>query len=401
MNKSVDQSEINTAIFQSNILSLIDFCKGLAIAWIVLYHYKPGWFGWQGVHVFIVLSGFGLTYSCLKKSDNISWKPWYLKRFERILPTYWLVSLSGFLIMLCLYLIKGQYVVTNIINTTINIILGFLLLQNFSYRTMFEPPTSDPLWFIPLIVGCYLVFPWLYHLILKDKTTKGYLTILLGVAALEFIYRAISIYWLDGFPIGFESPLLSVIPLKALNRLPDTFPFQLQAPFGIFLSRIAEFTLGMIGARLLIKNQQNFYNTFINYKMGIAGLLIWLSGYALVFAGLWEWVFADFFITLGLVLWLVNLARIFQRSFSFLFAKVSQLGIWSYYIFLTHHTFLYLLGEIQEKLVIDNNNLLIIIKLSLLGFSIIATGIASWLLMKFDKSRFSKLIIQKSIARFL
>ncbi len=401
MNNSVDKSEINTAIFQSNILSLIDFCKGLAIAWIVLYHYKQGWFGWQGVHVFIVLSGFGLTYSCLKKSDNISWKQWYLKRFERILPTYWLVGLSGFLIMLCLYLIKGQYVVTNIINTTINIILGFLLLQNFSYRTMFEPPTSDPLWFIPLIVGCYLVFPWLYHLILKDKTTKGYLTILLGVAALEFIYRAISIYWLDGFPIGFESSLLSVMPLKALNRLPDTFPFQLQAPFGIFLSRIAEFTLGMIGARLLIKNQQKFYNTFINYKMGIAGLLIWLAGYALVFAGLWEWVFADFFITLGLVLWLVNLARIFQQSFSFLFAKVSQLGIWSYYIFLTHHTFLYLFWEIQEKLVIDNNNLLIIIKLSLLGFSIIATGIASWLLMKFDKSRFSKLLIQKSITRFL
>ena len=85
MNKS--RYKTDTAVVQSNVLSLLDFCKGLAIAWVFLFHYEPGWFGWQGVHVFIVLSGFGLTYSCLKKSDNISWKQWYLSRFEKILPT--------------------------------------------------------------------------------------------------------------------------------------------------------------------------------------------------------------------------------------------------------------------------------------------------------------------------
>lgn len=390
---------------QPNVLSLIDFCKGLAVAWIFLFHYTSTWFGWQGVHIFIVISGFGLTYSCLKKTDNISWKQWFLRRAERILPAYWLVSLGGFLIMVLFYCLKGQNLAANVLKSAINVILGLLLLQNFSYKTMFNPPPSDPLWFIPLIIGCYLVFPWLYNLTVKHQTTKGYLLILLGVAAIEFIYRAISIYWLDGYPIGFENPLLgnlSLQPLKPLNNLPDTFlvPFQLQAPFGFFPARITEFLLGMLGASILIQNPQKFHNIFVNYKMALVGVLIWLAGYALVFMGFIQWIFADFFIALGLVLWVVNLAWIFQQRLSFLFLKMSQLGSWSYYIFLTHSTFLFLSWEIEAHLVVDNN-LLTIIKIALVGLIIIGTWLASWLIMKFDKSRFPKLIIQKSIAIFL
>ena len=405
MNKFIDKSEPDTAISQPNFINLLDFCKGLAITWIFLYHYKAGWFGWQGVHIFIVLSGFGLTYSCLKKGGTIAWKQWYLKRAERILPAYWLVCLSGFAIALCFYLIKGQDIVANLIKSVINLVLEILLLKNLSYQTMFMPLPNDPLWFIPLVVGCYLVFPWLYHLISKCNTTKDYLSILLGVAAIEFIYRAISIYGLDGFPVGFENPdiiaqQLSFPLVEPLNQLPDTFlmPFQLQAPFGLFPSRIAEFMVGMIGASLFIKHS---HTSFINYRMGVAGVLIWLSGYALVFAGLWGWIFADFLITLGLVLWVVNLARICYHRFPWLFLKLSQIGVWSYYIFLTHHTFLYLSGEIKAQLTVDNNLVIIIQLFFLLGLSMIGTAIASWLLIKFDKSRFSRLIIQNSVARFL
>lgn len=403
MNKPSYKTE--SGISEPIVLSLIDFCKGLAIAWIFFFHFQPSWFGWQGVHVFIVLSGFGLTYSCRKKNEKILWKKWYLKRFERILPTYWLVSLSGFLIMVCVYILKRQDVAANVFKSVISIFLGLFLLQNFSYQTIFYPPTSDPLWFVPLIVGCYLVFPWLYNLTLKFQTTKGYLSILLGVAAIEFIYRAIAIYWLDGYPIGFENPLLgdlSLLPLQPLNKLPDTslMPWQLQAPFGLFLARIAEFVLGMLGGSILVQNSQKFHNIFVNSWMGIVGVFIWLAGYALVFVGLWGWIFADFIISLGLILWVVNLALLVQQRFSFFFVKLSQLDSWSYYIFLSHSTFLYLSWEIEANLAVDKN-FLTITKISLLGFSIIGTWVASWLLMKFDKSRFPKLIIQKTIARFV
>ncbi len=28
------------------VLGLLDFCKGLAIIWIVLIHWRPEWFAW-------------------------------------------------------------------------------------------------------------------------------------------------------------------------------------------------------------------------------------------------------------------------------------------------------------------------------------------------------------------
>ena len=395
-----------------NVLSLLDFCKGLAMIWIFLFHYQRDWFGWQGVHIFILLSGFGLTYSCLSK-NKISWKHWYVRRAEKILPTYWLVALSGFLLMICMVIIKSyDEPLNDFIKSIIRLILDIFLLRNLSYQTIFNYPfvtilPNDPLWFVPLIFGFYVIFPWLYTLIRKYRTAIGCLSILLGAMAIEFIYRAISIYLLDGFPIGYENSLignLSVLALNPLERLPDSFtmPFQLQAPFGLFPSRIAEFVLGMLAAVALVENEQNFNNTFVNYRMGITGVFIWLAGYALVFVGLCGWVFGDFVISLGLVLWLVNLAWLCQQILPFLFLKVSKLGSWSYYIFLTHVLILHLLEDIAAKLVTDNilprSSLL---KIAILGFMIIGTWVASWLLMKFDKSKFPQIITQQTIARFL
>lgn len=396
-----------------NVLSLLDFCKGLAIAWVFLFHFQRNWFGWQGVHVFIVLSGFGLAYSCLNKSKVFSWKQWYVRRAERILPAYWLVSLSGAFLMVCI-IVLGGYAdpVKNIIKAIVRLILDISLLRNLSYQTIFNYPfinilPNDSLWFVPLISSLYIIFPWLYNLILKYKTAKGYLLILLVAMTTEFTYRAISIYWLDGYPIGYENSLLgdsSVLPLTPLNRLPDSFmmPFQLQAPFGVFPARIAQFTLGILGAIALFQNEQKFGKIFVNYQMSIIGVFIWLAGCALVFVGLWGWVFGDFIIALGLILWFINLAWLFQQRFTFLFLKLSQLGRYSYYIFLTHILILHLCENIAIKLVADNIlPELTNIKIIILVFMIIGTWVANWLLIKFDKSRFPQLIIQRSVARFL
>lgn len=392
-----------------DVLSLLNFCKGLAIVWIFLFHYHKTWFGWQGVHIFIVLSGFGLTYSCLNKDKPIVWKHWWIRRAERVLPVYWLVALCGSLIGAFLLILNGrESIVSAIVKSTVRLVSDISLLRNFSHQTIFNYP-NDPLWFVPLIVGFYVFFPWLYSLVSKYRTSRGCLLILLGTMATEFVYRAISIYWLDGYPIGFEKPLiigaLSILPLEPLGRLPDTSTmlFQLQAPFGLFLSRIAEFVLGMLGAIAIVQNEQKTSNMLINYRTGLTGAFIWLAGYALVFMGLWEWIFCDFVIALGIVLWVINLAWICQQKFTFLFLKVSQLGIWSYYIFLTHGIVLRVLNEAETSFFIDNvlPDSSIIITLFALGFLIVGTWVASWLLMKFDKSKFPKLVIQNSITKVL
>src|SRR5689334_16717282 len=73
-----------------HILALLDFCKGLAILGVMLVHAVHRGFGWQGVHLFIVLSGFTLACSDLKRGGAIDRRAWALRRANRILPAYWL-----------------------------------------------------------------------------------------------------------------------------------------------------------------------------------------------------------------------------------------------------------------------------------------------------------------------
>jgi len=155
----------------------------------------------------------------------------------------------------------------------------------------------------------------------------------------------------------------------------------------------------MLAASALLKNSKLPSTLFAYSRIGIVGLIIWVAGFSLVFMGLREWVFADLFISLGLVLWVVNLAWICQQRFSFVFVKLSQLGQWSYYIFLTHGIFIFIDWKLGEKLAVENN--IQIPRLVTLGGLIIGTWLTSWLVMKFDQSRFPKLIIKQTFARFL
>lgn len=397
-------SSINNSTSHPNVLSLIDFCKGLAIVLVFLFHYSKTWFGWQGVHIFIVLSGFGLTYSCLNK-QNISWKHWYIKRAERILPVYWLVSLFGFLFLTCINLRQDNLAI-NFVESLGRLILDLSLLRNFYYKTIFNYP-NDQLWFVPLIVGMYMIFPWLYKLIIKHRTIKNYLIILIGAITTEFIYRATSIYLLDGAPVGFQTPLWGLpLQIEPLNLIPNNFlfPFQLHAPFGQFPARIAEFTLGMIGAVLFVENKHIFNKIFSN-SMLVLGIVIWLAGYTLVYVGLWGWIFASFLIALGIILWTINLAWFCQQKFSLLFLNFSHLGKWSYYIFLTHSVFIHIF-EFQvfnnvETSFLSNLPVFLLIKIWIFGCIVFATAIASWLVMQFDKSKLPKLITQRSIAQVI
>jgi peptidoglycan/LPS O-acetylase OafA/YrhL len=46
--------------------------------------------GYQGVHIFFILSGFGLAYSRFLKPDE-SWSIFMRKKFFRLYPTYWIL----------------------------------------------------------------------------------------------------------------------------------------------------------------------------------------------------------------------------------------------------------------------------------------------------------------------
>jgi peptidoglycan/LPS O-acetylase OafA/YrhL len=82
----------------------LDFLRAFAISFVFLFHYfilshgQPEWlpdlasFGWTGVDLFFVLSGFLISFqlfSLIKLGQGISLKEFFLKRIFRILPAFW------------------------------------------------------------------------------------------------------------------------------------------------------------------------------------------------------------------------------------------------------------------------------------------------------------------------
>lgn len=97
--KSARPVELKT----SKKLHGLDHLRAFAIGFVFLFHYfilsngQPGWlpevaeFGWTGVDLFFVLSGFLISsqlFDTIKQGYEISFSHFFLKRFFRIIPAY-------------------------------------------------------------------------------------------------------------------------------------------------------------------------------------------------------------------------------------------------------------------------------------------------------------------------
>ncbi len=106
----------------------------------------------SGVFVFLFISGllFG-------KKEITNWKQWFLKRGIRILIPFWFFVLIDFII---------EGLVWN--NITIKQVLAYA----FNLQGLFGiRETTKPLWFLTLLMICYLITPALYKLKRISLTT--------------------------------------------------------------------------------------------------------------------------------------------------------------------------------------------------------------------------------------
>ncbi len=101
MNPTPITSQIDT---DSHKLAGLDHLRALAITLVFFFHYRlfghPDWegkicgFGWTGVDLFFVLSGFliaGQLFARIASGKQILYKEYFLKRVFRILPAYFTV----------------------------------------------------------------------------------------------------------------------------------------------------------------------------------------------------------------------------------------------------------------------------------------------------------------------
>jgi peptidoglycan/LPS O-acetylase OafA/YrhL len=70
-------------------IARLDGLRGIAIALVIAFHALHFSFGWIGVDLFFVLSGYLVTAILRRdRGNDIYWKPFYIKRATRILPPF-------------------------------------------------------------------------------------------------------------------------------------------------------------------------------------------------------------------------------------------------------------------------------------------------------------------------
>ena len=127
---------------------------GCAIVWIMMLHFtftqvKPlgfvAQYGFAGVEIFMLVSGFGLFFSLDKDSRLLTF---YRRRLLRIFPTYYLLGIAASIILFHDGILAYLYRYSTI---------GFWA-SDFYWE-----------WYVPSIVALYLLAPFLKKLIDKEQ----------------------------------------------------------------------------------------------------------------------------------------------------------------------------------------------------------------------------------------
>jgi len=150
------------------------------------------------VHMFFVLSGYGLTLSLLKKG-TVDWAAWARKRFRKIVVPYWVAVVITFAVAnLSLYWAPGG---ASYSWTTLLAYLAFL--RNFDVPGHAMNPAF---WFMPVLIGFYALFPLMF-LVLKRLGITGLIALSLLVANV-----AIAVFVKGGYSVEHQaaSPLFFV-----------------------------------------------------------------------------------------------------------------------------------------------------------------------------------------------
>lgn len=152
--------------------------RGIAIIAVLISHYFSQFnickLGWIGVDIFFVLSGFLISNILLtsKKNEKIIFFNFYLRRFLRIIPVY-------FLFLLCFYTIIIIFHKQQIFSYYIRNWWYYpLFIQNWLYIIKGQPHEYylTHLWSLSVEEQFYIIWPFIIYF-LKQKFIKTFLII--------------------------------------------------------------------------------------------------------------------------------------------------------------------------------------------------------------------------------
>lgn len=185
----------------------IDGLRAVAVLAVFIFHLNPNWLagGYLGVDIFFVISGFLITniiYLELQ-DDSFSFVNFYTRRIKRILPVFFVVLVTGFLLSTYFMLPLVAQGMANSGLSSLLFIANFYFAQGQGYFD--APAQAQPflhLWSLSVEEQFYFIFPF----VLFFSFRKGFITrtlvilfaILLVVSAVDlqkFGFTSDSYYW--------------------------------------------------------------------------------------------------------------------------------------------------------------------------------------------------------------
>ena len=262
-----------------------------------------GWLGYQGVSLFLALSGFGLTYSLAHRSARAEIKlgEYFRRRALRLLPLYWAAH-AFFLLFSSL---TGQPHISPADPRFYLSLAGLRFLPDTFYYV------SPAWWYVWLILQFYVVFPWLWRWLHRHGLKKFWI----GTLALTLAARAIALMLLDSH--------LEMLSMGA-----------------IFVTRLFEFAFGM-GLAYRLSQQPGVLDRFSRKRWTVAAAFVgYLAALACSLTREGQIVahvlygVCLFWLTYSLARWLAPRARLSVRA-------LAWLGRQSYPLMILHQPILW------------------------------------------------------------
>jgi peptidoglycan/LPS O-acetylase OafA/YrhL len=311
----------------------IDISKGLAILFVAYFHFcstyfqhgvlpPPDWsnlavsvltilrlvwskvsgLGFHAVGVFIILSGWTLMQSTMRRAESgpLAWGSWYRARFLRLYPMYWVAHL---VYLLSPFVARLEPVDDRIILSLLG--LRFIDIQmNFMYL-------NAAWWYFSMLIQFYLIFPLLFW---SARRLGPWWFLIIACAAGFFARYVLLVLWpqnglwvLGGFAI-------CRLPEFALGISFAMWHSQSSAHVEWFLLRGAGFVVGLILYPAALQLYHGLYEyIFVDFATGaccmleiagIAGMILLFQGPAKLFGLVGAYSYGLYLIHQPYVIWL-------------------------------------------------------------------------------------------------
>src|SRR6266480_3503839 len=312
----------------------IDISKGLAILFVAYFHFFTTYFqhgvlapanwssltagaltilrlawlkvtglGFHAVGVFIILSGWTLMLSTMRRAESgaIAWGGWYRGRLLRLYPMYWVAHL---VYLLSPFVARLEPVDDRIILSLLG--LRFIDIQmNFMYL-------NASWWYFAMLIQLYLIFPLLF--LTARRVGPCWFLFIACIAGFFARYMLLVVWHQSG---------LWVLGGFAICRLP-------------------EFALGMSLAVWHTRSTARVEWFLLRGAGLVLGLILYPAALQL-YHGLYEYIFVDFATGTCCMLEIVGIAGIIL-----LFKEPAKLfglvGFYSYGLYLIHQPYVIWLG---------------------------------------------------------